>query len=622
MRLLKTAGSSAAGWIPQLVDARGEEYAVLSHRWLLNANDEVLFGDIKIIDDGGRVNPRDLNSSTRLTKYYYNPAHSRRKVHEIPGYDKLRNAARYAASEGHDFLWADTICIDKSSSAELSEAINSMFQWYKNSSICYAFLADVEDCATKDLADLDSEFCRSEWWQRGWCLQELVAPLDVVFLTKHWQVIGEKKALAHTITAISGIGTDVLTHARILDQVSIARRMSWASERLTTRTEDLAYCLMGIFDVNMPLLYGEGPKAFIRLQEEILRNSDDESIFAWVDESAPDDEPRGLLATSPALFKKSREITYYQDFEDREPYVMSNRGLSISLRLSPFGDGKFSAALHCPVAHSGDGFLAIFLIQIADSHQQFARIKASKLGSLQQRGKLQAIFVRQNHETHRLDRILPYHLFQLRSFNVDQNAETYKLVNVEYAPSSQSKPEGMSLPAAAHSAIAQSWLRHFPGAYPVVRMAGKPTAAFYFRASTRNSGPHVELEPAAADLVVLLGSFTMTDVGFDAFELDCALKLDQLEHSFSPVRGGRWKELRNFHVKVDFTPHISGATQFFVTDITVSKISFASPMTLIRDAYTHHVQPFVPSLPEPAPAPTEAEPGKSGSRWKRLLHGR
>ena len=156
---------------------------------------------------------------------------------------------------------------------------------------------------------------------------------------------GEKKSLGSAIYAISGIGIDVLTHARVLDQVSVARRMSWASSRKTTRIEDWAYSLMGIFDVNMPLLYGEGDKAFLRLQEEIMKSSDDESIFAWIDPDAQDDELRGLLAKNPSYFFKSSEMIYYQDFEDREPYVMSNRGLSITLHLSRCEDGKFAAAL-------------------------------------------------------------------------------------------------------------------------------------------------------------------------------------------------------------------------------------------------------------------------------------
>lgn len=130
---------------------------------------------------------------------------------------------------------------------------------------------------------------------------------------------------------------------------------------------------MGIFNVNMPLLYGEGEKAFLRLQEEIMKSSDDESIFAWVDPCAQDEEPHGLLAKSPAHFSKSSEIIYYQDFEDRDPYVMSNRGLSITLRLSRCDDGRFAAALQCPVAHTGDGFLAVFLRRLGEDSQQFAR---------------------------------------------------------------------------------------------------------------------------------------------------------------------------------------------------------------------------------------------------------
>jgi hypothetical protein len=113
MRLLKTYGSDSEVWQPQLVDFRGEEYAILSHRWLGNANDEVLFADIQIIDDGGKVNPKDLNDPRRHTKYQYNPSFSRRSTHNVPGYEKLRGAARQASQEGHGFIWVDT-CWGKS----------------------------------------------------------------------------------------------------------------------------------------------------------------------------------------------------------------------------------------------------------------------------------------------------------------------------------------------------------------------------------------------------------------------------------------------------------------------------------------------------------------------------
>jgi hypothetical protein len=115
---------------------------------------------------------------------------------------------------------------------------------------------------------------------RGWTLQELIAPTVLVFLNREWQKIGTKSALASEITGVTGIPIHILRGGDV-HSASIAQRMSWASKRKTTRTEDLAYCLMGIFDVNMPMLYGEDVKAFARLQEEIMKTSDDHTIFAW-----------------------------------------------------------------------------------------------------------------------------------------------------------------------------------------------------------------------------------------------------------------------------------------------------------------------------------------------------
>ena len=167
------------------------------------------------------------------------------------------------------FGTADLCCIDKTSSAELSEAINSMYRWYQESGVCYAYLADVPPNA----------FSKSRWFTRGWTLQELIAPSTVIFLDQKWQEIGTKSSLQRVISEITGIPTDILLGGD-LEDASIAQRMSWASKRETTRVEDAAYCLMGIFSIHMPMLYGEGERAFIRLQEEIMRVSDDHSLFA------------------------------------------------------------------------------------------------------------------------------------------------------------------------------------------------------------------------------------------------------------------------------------------------------------------------------------------------------
>ena len=186
-------------------------------------------------------------------------------VQKKAGYEKIRHASMQAISDGYQYVWIDTCCIDKSSSAELSEAINSMFTWYQQASVCYAYVDDVQ------LHDFD----KSRWFTRGWTLQELLAPSNVIFFVAGWTRLGTKFSLAAQITKITGIDSEILHDQRLLRKRSVAQLMSWASRKETTRPEDTAYCLLGIFGVNMPLLYGEGENAFIRLQEELVKFADD-----------------------------------------------------------------------------------------------------------------------------------------------------------------------------------------------------------------------------------------------------------------------------------------------------------------------------------------------------------
>jgi hypothetical protein len=234
------------------------------------------------------------------------------------GFQKIVRCCEKARSEGHEFVWIDTCCIDKSGSAELSEAINSMFRWYREAEICYAYLDDV--CAFEDPTKASSSFRESRWFTRGWTLQELLAPYEVVFLDRDWQEIGTKRSLSDTVSSQTNIDTQTLEYCT-WQHVSIAARMSWASSRVTKRVEDMAYCLMGLFDVNMPLIYGEGSKAFYRLQLEIMKSSDDQSIFAWIP-NVWSDRPAsyGLLAESPRDFKLSSTLSTAQPPEEI-PYL-------------------------------------------------------------------------------------------------------------------------------------------------------------------------------------------------------------------------------------------------------------------------------------------------------------
>jgi hypothetical protein len=319
-------------------------YAILSHTW---GDGEVSFQDFR----DGKGKNRD-------------------------GHRKITECCRLAASDGWQFVWIDTCCIDKTSSAELSEAINSMFEWYQRAGVCYSYLADVLSSKSDRNATM-MQFNTSRWFTRGWTLQELLAPEIVIFYDCNWIDIGTKSSLSKAVSTVTGI-----TELDILDfkKANIAVKMSWASKRKTTRIEDTAYCLMGLFGVNMPLLYGEGRDAFIRLQLEILKMSDDETIFAWEHYTVPraldSREPNwtgaesGLLAPFPAYFHHSGDLRRILFDKDRPVYSMTNKGLQMGFLLleqmesvSPstkFSGKTYLASLNC--TRDPEGWpLAIFL---------------------------------------------------------------------------------------------------------------------------------------------------------------------------------------------------------------------------------------------------------------------
>ncbi len=247
MRLLHATNLKVEEFVES--QSKSYTYAILSHTW---QDEEITFQDMQ-----GEL-----------------PTHKK-------GFSKLKSSCIQAKKDGYEYIWIDTCCIDKSSSAELSEAINSMYRWYKEAAICYAYLSDVLSSEVEDPWHNRSRFRKSRWFTRGWTLQELIAPRQLIFLSESWTELGTKTELVKLISDITTIDRDILLSGNIgRSTVSVARRMSWAARRITTRVEDRAYSLLGIFDVNMPLLYGEGYKAFIRLQEEILKQTDDESIFA------------------------------------------------------------------------------------------------------------------------------------------------------------------------------------------------------------------------------------------------------------------------------------------------------------------------------------------------------
>ncbi|KAL3301650.1 HET-domain-containing protein [Colletotrichum asianum] len=256
----------------------------------------------------------------------------------MKGFRKIRKTCRVAAREGIKYAWVDTCCIDKTNSAELSEAINTMYKWYQNAKVCYVYLSDLRLPATAlTVADLGSLLRRCRWFSRGWTLQALIAPETVLFYQHDWRHVGNKTGWNKVLSDVTGISWPAI-ESYVPAKYSIAERMSWAAGRDTTREEDRAYCLLGIFDINLPMLYGEGAKAFRRLQEEIIRTGYDVSIFAWTRPvpdnqlSRPDaDGPCGAFANAPGEFHPILATSLVES--QGNEVSITNAGVKLTLEL-------------------------------------------------------------------------------------------------------------------------------------------------------------------------------------------------------------------------------------------------------------------------------------------------
>ncbi|OLN87307.1 Vegetative incompatibility protein HET-E-1-like protein 13 [Colletotrichum chlorophyti] len=357
------------------------KYAILSHTW---GTDEVTLQDMQ----GDSA-----------------PFQSR------PGFHKVEATCRQAERDGLEYAWVDSCCIDKTSSAELSEAINSMYRWYQGSSVCYAHLEDVFDDRLHDVrtsrSPSSSAFASSRWFSRGWTLQELIAPSRVEFYNSSWQKLAEKSNIVEELQGITGIDEFVLLGGSP-QRVSLGRRMSWAAGRKTTREEDVAYSLLGIFDVNIPLLYGEGSSAFTRLQEKILKQSDDHTLFAWraTLQAEPEEALRGLLAESPDEFANFRDWSYHRfrgvtspesdnivQVWPRSPVDVSKRGIHFSAKSEALGRRSaldillfrghapsIILPLNCSVGGDPQRVVGIYL-QLQDGNR-YARSRPSELADL------------------------------------------------------------------------------------------------------------------------------------------------------------------------------------------------------------------------------------------------
>jgi hypothetical protein len=295
------------------------KYAILSHTW---GENEITFREFDPVLGARRTSKKIDGCCTRTVK------------------------------DGFDYVWIDTCCIDKSSSAELSEAINSMFAWYERAEICYVYLSDVDSHQKQS-----SDFHNSRWFRRGWTLQELLAPHTLEFYNSSWCHLGcvAKRAspkldlsgsgMLFEIARITKIDAGILYGSRSLNTVPIAVRMSWASARQTTRIEDMAYSLLGIFDIAMPMLYGEGTKAFIRLQEEIIKNEDDLSILAWGFRGTVVGRA-SCFASSPVEFAGCGDFhVHTSDITCTGHVAITNKGLNMEMSIVQLTTGDYIGGL-------------------------------------------------------------------------------------------------------------------------------------------------------------------------------------------------------------------------------------------------------------------------------------
>jgi hypothetical protein len=276
MRLLEIQKDGTCSLTKDFIgDDEVPTYAILSHTW--EASQEVSFDEF-----------------------------TRGLGHEKAGYDKIRFSALQAQRDGLHYVWVDTCCINKADPVELQHAINSMFRWYKDAAKCYVLLSDVlaaepESSGTTCAPTWKRELRSSRWFTRGWTLQELLAPRFVNFFSKDGRHLGDRHELKQEIHEITNIPISALAGAP-LDNFSIDERLSWAERRQTTRGEDMAYSLLGVFGVFIFLNYGEGrDNAVKRLRKAIEEDSRESS------------QPQGLLAThrglntisSPGMFRVS-----------------------------------------------------------------------------------------------------------------------------------------------------------------------------------------------------------------------------------------------------------------------------------------------------------------------------
>lgn len=333
-------------------------YAILSHCWGA-PKEEVQF--------------KEMEGLARMD------AATRGKILQRSGYQKILGSCIQARKDQLDWLWVDSCCINKESSSELSEAINSMFRWYNKSERCYAYLHDVDDSTfpvERNKGRFNEFNGHPKWFSRGWTLQELVAPNIVHFFNQKWELIGDKESLATALQDITLIPTDILADGISSKRPSVAQIMSWAADRKTTREEDQAYSLLGLLGVHMPMLYGEGKNAFRRLQEEIIRRSNDQSIFAW-GHTRRNGWSNSLLADHPSCFRDCYNVvkmepgefmdTFRNDIPADELLKMSDK------RLRTFSVTNAGIEIWLPLARCS-GSAPLFRAKLACRSESWTQV--------------------------------------------------------------------------------------------------------------------------------------------------------------------------------------------------------------------------------------------------------
>ncbi|KAI1124228.1 heterokaryon incompatibility protein-domain-containing protein [Nemania abortiva] len=306
-------------------DSSKYKYAILSHTWG--------WQDEKTGKWAHQVDEITYNECQNFS----NPFDGSLNPDKQKAYQKIYYTCSHALDLGCDYVWIDSCCIDKSDSAELTESINSMFRWYSEAEVCLVYLVDSYSCARapcRRLYTKDDTPCR--WFSRCWTLQELLASRKLVFYDSQWNLISKlqkqdsnKKNFEREISKITKINAEAFLGRVPLWQYSVEAKMSWAASRKARRPEDIAYSLLGLFDIHMPLIYGEGAgAAFQRLQLEIIKSTPDLSIFAWhTEEPDQDGQLCSALANSPSQFRFHRRICRVIP---EMHHTMTNKGIQMT----------------------------------------------------------------------------------------------------------------------------------------------------------------------------------------------------------------------------------------------------------------------------------------------------